>query len=161
MGASLLSQNLRRLILYEPSPGVLAISHEVLSRLEVLLEQGRREDLLILFMREAVGMSLEQLQQFQAAPQWSNRVAIAHTIPREFRGEESWVFDPQRFQKLDNPTLLLSGSGSPDWAKSGTKRVQSALRASQVHILEGQGHIAISTAPQLVANEIILFLSEM
>ncbi len=29
LGASLITQNLRKLILYEPSPGVLAISHEV------------------------------------------------------------------------------------------------------------------------------------
>ncbi len=113
-----------------------------------------------MFMREAVGMSPEQLQQFRAATQWPNRVAIAHTIPRELRGEESWAFDTHQFQKLNNPTLLLLGSQSPEWAKSGTKRVQTALRASQVHILEGQGHIAISTAPQLVANEIIRFLPD-
>jgi pimeloyl-ACP methyl ester carboxylesterase len=157
LGASLIARNLRKIILYEPSPGVMATSHETFSRLEALLERGEREELVILVMREVIGMSPEMLQRFQASPQWANRVAIAHTIVRELRGEDGWAFDPKQFQRLSNPALLLLGSESPDWAKSGTKRVKMALLDSRVHILEGQRHIATVAAPELVAKEVIRF----
>lgn len=160
LGAALLTRNLRKLILYEPAPGLASVSREILARLDALLQSGAREELLLLFLREAVGLSPEELQQFQASPQWPNRVAIAHTVPREFRGEEGWVFDPQQFQNLSNPALLLLGSESPAWAQTGTTLVQRALRASRIHVLPGQGHIATLTAPDLVATAVLRFLSE-
>ncbi len=160
LGASLLTRNLRRIIIYEASPGVMAVSHEILSQLEALLERGQREELVSSFMREVVGMSPERLKQIQASPQWANRVAIAHTIVRELKAEESWAFNPEQFQGLSNPSLLLLGSKSPEWAKSSTERVQMALPDSRVHILEGQGHTATVTAPELVATEVIRFLKD-
>ena len=56
--------------------------------------------------------------------------------------------------------LLLLGSESPEWAKKGTELVQSLLPGSRVAVLEGEGHIAILTAPQLVADRVARFLGE-
>jgi pimeloyl-ACP methyl ester carboxylesterase len=87
-------------------------------------------------------------------------VAAAHTLPREARAEEEFRVDPERFRDLNVPTLLLLGEESPDWAREGTERIRAALPDARVAILRGQGHAAIMTGPQLVADEVARFLSE-
>jgi pimeloyl-ACP methyl ester carboxylesterase len=159
LGAARLARNLRKLVLYEPAPGVVALDQQWLTRLDALLARGDREELLQLFLRE-VGMSAEEIQKLRASPLWSNRVALAHTIPRELRAEEGWTVDPAQFRELRTPTLLLLGSESPAWAQTGTTMVQRALRASRIHVLPGQGHIATLTAPDLVATAVLRFLAE-
>ncbi|MGH3047497.1 MAG: alpha/beta fold hydrolase [Gaiellaceae bacterium] len=56
--------------------------------------------------------------------------------------------------------LLLLGEESPDWAREGTDRVRVLLPDARVAILRGQGHAAIMTAPELVAEEVARFLRE-
>lgn len=87
-------------------------------------------------------------------------MAAAHTIPRELRADESYRPDARAFAQLAVPVLLLLGSESPEWAEKGTEVVQSVLPDSRLALLEGEGHIAIMTAPELVADEVARFLGE-
>lgn len=52
LGAAPLARNLRRLILYEPAPGIRQADPDLLSRLEALLAKGEREQLLSVFLTE-------------------------------------------------------------------------------------------------------------
>jgi len=63
-------------------------------------------------------------------------------------------------ERIATPALLLLGEESPDWAREGTERIRAALPDARVSILRGQGHVAIMTAPELVADEVVRFLSE-
>ena len=65
-----------------------------------------------------------------------------------------------RNSELAAPVLFLLGEESPDWAREGTERIRAILPDARVAILRGQGHVAIMTAPELVANELGRFLSE-
>ena len=159
LGAALLARNLRRLILYEPAPGVPQVDPDLPARLDALLAEGEREQVLSVFLTE-VGLDPDALEQLRASPIWELRVSAAHTIPRELRAEESYRPDSNVFASLAVPTLLLLGSESPQWAKEGTESVQSVLPDSRVAILEGEGHIALMTAPELVAHEVTRFLDE-
>jgi pimeloyl-ACP methyl ester carboxylesterase len=85
-------------------------------------------------------------------------VAAAHTIPREIRAEERYRPDPDVFAALSVPAMLLLGSESPGWARRGTEIVRSLLSDSHVVVLEGQGHVATMTAPELLAGEVVRFL---
>ena len=105
-------------------------------------------------------MTPAELEQLRASPTWSARVAAAHTVAREIRAEEAYRVDPERFRDLAAPTLLLLGEESPDWAREGTERIRAILPDARVAILRGQGHMAIMTAPELVADEVARFLSE-
>jgi pimeloyl-ACP methyl ester carboxylesterase len=91
---------------------------------------------------------------------WGLRLATTHTIPRELRAEESYRPDFAAFASLAVPALLLLGSESPQWAKNGTQVVQSVLPDTRVAVLQGEGHIALMTAPELVADEVARFLGE-
>ena len=159
LGAAALARNLRRLVLYEPAPGVPQETPEFLARLDARLAEDQREQLLSLFLTEA-GLDPDALEQLRASPVWAGRVAAAHTIPRELRAEARYQPDPEALSSLSIPVLLLLGSESPEWAKKGTEVVRSVLPDSRVAMLEGEGHIAIITAPELVANEVARFLNK-
>jgi len=115
LGAALLARNLRRLILYEPAPGISSVVPEFLARLDALLAEGKRDELLSTVMVEFAGSGPAELEQFRASPVWAPRVAAAHTIAREIRAEENYKPDPDAFATLSIPVMLLLGSESPGW----------------------------------------------
>jgi pimeloyl-ACP methyl ester carboxylesterase len=159
LGAASLAQNLRRLILYEPAPGISAVTTDFQAKLDALLAEDRRHELLSAVMVEFAGFGPAELEQLRASPVWALRVAAAHTIPREIRAEENYQPDPDAFAAVSIPVMLLLGSESPEWARHGTDVAQSLLRKSHVVMLEGQGHVATLTAPEMVADEVVRFLS--
>jgi pimeloyl-ACP methyl ester carboxylesterase len=161
--AALLTPNLRKLILYEPGiplPGVSLYPEGVIDRLQALLDSGGREAVLTAFYREVVGMSPEEVEQFKSSPAWPARLATAHTLPRESRAEEQYSFEAQRFKSLHTPTLLLTGSDSPQFLKHATETVAAALPNSRIAIMPRQQHIAMYTAPELFVSTLIQFLLE-
>ena len=159
LGAGLVARNLHRLVLYEPSPGIAAVPPEDLARIDALVARGEREEAMV-FALGAFGLTPDEIGQIRALPTWQARVEAAHTVTREVRAEESYTVDPGRFRDLVTPVLLLLGEKSPGWAGDGTERLRSALPNAQVGILEGQGHAATMTAPELVAGEIGRFLRD-
>ena len=70
----------------------------------------------------------------------------------------SYVLDAARFRNMKIPTLLLLGSESPPFLEAATRTVKAALPDSQVVVLRGQAHAAITTAPRLFAEEVLRFL---
>jgi pimeloyl-ACP methyl ester carboxylesterase len=159
LGAARISRNVRRLILYEPTPGIAVATEELLVKMDSLLDLDKRDDLLSTVMTDFAGFKPAELAQFQASPIWKPRVAAAHTIPREVRAEQHYRPDPSVFAGFSIPTLLLLGSESPSWARRGTEVVRSLLHHSEIRMLAGQGHVATMTAPGLLADEIVQFLT--
>ena len=96
----------------------------------------------------------------QAEPQWPGRVVAAHTIPRELREIDRYVFDPLRFRTLRTPTLLLVGSESLPHRLTITETLHQALSNSQIGVLHGQHHMATRTAPDLVVQQVVTFFTE-
>jgi pimeloyl-ACP methyl ester carboxylesterase len=159
LGAAPLARKLRRLVVYEPAPAVPQVAPELVGRLDALLADDQREQLLSLFLTDA-GLDSDVLEQLQASPIWALRVAAAHTIPRELRAEEGYRPDPEVFAALPAPVLLLLGSESPQWAVRGADAVRAVLPNSRAITLKGEGHLALLTAPELVADEVTRFLCE-
>lgn len=162
MEAALLTSNVRRLVLYEPvfrtdqSPLYEAGQRE---RLEAMLADGDREQALVSFLRDIVGVPVADLEAMRSAPAWASRLAAAHTIPREFV-DGDYVLDPARFAGLTIPVLLLAGADSSPEFKAATREAHAALTNSRLVAMEGQGHVAISTAPDLFARRVIEFLTD-
>ena len=163
MEAALRTDNLRSLIVYEPAgpweEGHL-YSEEIYGELEALVDAGENERALMLFLREVVELPRLQIDELQAAPNWSARVDEAPTLPREYRAPTSYEFEPERFADMTTPTLLLVGSESPEWAKDATKELNNALPNSRISVLKGQGHLAMNTAPGLFIDEVLEFVQE-
>jgi pimeloyl-ACP methyl ester carboxylesterase len=160
--AALRTRNIHKLILYEPAlplPGVTIYPEGAIERLQALLEAGDQEAALTAFYQEVVMLSPEEIEQLRAAPAWSGRVAIAHTLPREAQAEETYHFDAQRFKDLQTPTLLLLGGESPPFLQAATEAIRTALPNSRVAVMPGQQHIAMYTAPDIFLRNILTFLA--
>jgi pimeloyl-ACP methyl ester carboxylesterase len=161
--AARLTPHMRKLILYEPPiplPGGPVHPPGIVERLEALLEAGDRAAVLTTFTLEVVGMPPQVFETFRSSPAWPERVAAAHTLPRELRAHARYRFEPSHFEDMRVPTLLLLGGDSPQRYQAAMSTLHAALPNSRVVVLPGQQHIAMDTAPDLFAREVVAFLSE-
>ena len=158
---ALLAGNVRRVILYEPwlsefspaPPGML-------ERFEAMAAAGEDEAIMEAFLTEFAGYSQEQLDELRKQPTWSARVEAAGLYGRrEGRAESDYRLDRERVATLDRPVLLLVGSESQPQVRAAVEAMDHTLRDSRIVVLEGQGHFAHLTAPELLARQMIDFLS--
>ena len=158
--AALLTPNVRRLILYE---GVYLRGQDVykpgaIDQLEAMLEAGKVEEMLLAVFRDLVEMTPEEIDALRARPEaWAVRMANAPTLPRELRADEGYVFEPERFNAMQTPTLFLVGGDSPPRELENAKRLSEALPEASVAVLPGEQHAAMYTAPDAFVREVVRF----
>jgi pimeloyl-ACP methyl ester carboxylesterase len=151
------TDRIRRAVLYEARAGA-PTDRGLADELAALLADGRREEVVIRLLTVAAGVPSDQLARMRALPSWPNRVAAAHTVVREVRAHDAYRLRPERFTDLTVPTLLLLGSASPPAEAEATAGIAAALSRARVVALEGQGHVAMLTAPELFTAEVLDFL---
>ena len=83
----------------------------------------------------------------------------SRTLPRELRAELAHRFDEWPLGEVDLPVLLLVGSESPAWAARSVEAHANAIARSETRVLEGHGHGANLTAPELLAAELGRFFA--
>ena len=93
----------------------------------------------------------------KSLPSWPNRVAAAHTVVREVRTHDAYRFRPEGFSSLTVPALLLAGSESLPSDVKSTALLAASLPRARVVTMPGQGHVAMLTAPELFAAEVLGF----
>jgi pimeloyl-ACP methyl ester carboxylesterase len=159
--AALRTQHVRRLALYEPPLpiGIEAVPPGVLETLTERLAAGDRDGVVAAFLSEVVRMPPGELAALRREPSWADRVAAAHTIPRELVVERHYVPDFARFSTLRVPTLLLIGGDSPPFLTEPSRRLHEAIPGSTLTVMPGQQHVAMSTAPELFLAHLLDFLA--
>ena len=110
------------------------------------------------FLGEIGGYSDQEIEAFRDTPAWELRKQVAHTVPRELRAELRYELDRDSLGRLGTRTLLLVGTESPAWATRSTDAYAEAIPGVTVRTLEGHGHGAALSAPELLAEEIAGFL---
>lgn len=156
MGGAARSDNIGRLILYEPSLG-LSYPHGYIERIQRLVDSGDPEAAIIAVLTELGGMTAEQVEAMRASPAWPSRIATAPTIAREALIEDGWVHAPGQFDAIAAPTLFLAGTDSPAELAEVTRACAAAIRRAQIHALEGRDHFAYKTHPSEIAAVITAF----
>jgi pimeloyl-ACP methyl ester carboxylesterase len=164
-GAATLTSNIRRLVLYEgwplPDPTIYALPGALEDRMDALLAAGDREGVVETLFRQLLQMSGEDLAAFKAAESWPRRVAAAHTITREIRGESAARLEPEVAATITVPVLLVTGKNSDDPAKTHIRAVAEALPNARVVDLDSGGHVADVLAPKAFAAHLISWLREV
>lgn len=109
---------------------------------------------------DILDMSRGEIDAMRASttPNWATRIAAAHTLPRECRVEESWVYRPGEFDAITAPTLLLAGSDTPADLSKATHAAADAIPDTRIRVLEGHGHMAHKTDPAMVATIVRQFI---
>ena len=161
--AALRTDNLHRLILYEP---VFRIGDyepydaELMAEMETLLGDGKNEQALVLFLRDAVHLTSDEIDVLRSAPSWQGRVEAAHTVPREEIAGGEYEFVAARFADMTTPTLLLAGTESPPPFIEATEAVHETLPNSRMVVFDGHGHVAMLTATDRFIEEVLRFARE-
>lgn len=160
--AAVNDSGIRRLVLYEPPlpVGEAPITPpEILAELEALMAKGDREGVVTTFIRRVVRAPDHEYEMLRASPGWTNRIAAAHTIPRELGAiDREYRFEAARLGALTVPTLLLLGAGSPPFLRAASMTLADTLPDNRLLLLEGQQHNAMSTAPDYFVETVLGFL---
>lgn len=156
LGGAARTADVHHVVLYEPSLG-LTYPPGCIDRIEAALEDGDREAAVTEVLVSALGMTGEEVEAMRSTPLWATRLAVAHTIPRECRAEESWVYRPGQFDSVAAPTLFLEGSDSPTDLRRATDRAVAAVGGARVQMLDGHGHLAHKTDPAMVTRLVKAF----
>ncbi len=160
IAAAGLTQNIRRLVLFEPPTSYVLdlVPSEIIDQLNAMLAADDREGILTTAYRKIVSLSEAEIAQLRSNSAWPNRVAAAHTVPRELSVPAERMFDPEQAATVTVPALLLVGGATPEPFKKSAATVASALPNARISILEGQHHGAEMFAPDVVARAILPFL---
>jgi pimeloyl-ACP methyl ester carboxylesterase len=108
-------------------------------------------------MRDIGGYTDNEIEAMQGTPAWQARLDASPTVPRELRAERAFGIDALRLGDLAAPTLVLVGSESPDWARRSTQAFAATIPGAELHTLEGHGHGAAVSGPELLAAELAGF----
>jgi pimeloyl-ACP methyl ester carboxylesterase len=159
--AALLTDKVRRLILYEPPIplGGPIYPPGTPERIQVRVDAGDLEGALEVFFREVVVMPDHELAVYRKLPAWKARITLARTIPRELTLDRTYRFQPERFARFSIPTLLLLGGDSPPIFRQVIDLLADALPSSRTVVMPGQQHVAMDTAPELFLQEVYGFLT--
>ncbi len=146
LGASLRSTKVGKLVLMEP--GFRGdVSPALLHELESLLDRGDRVGAMRLTLLEFTRFPEEWLDDLLDTPPWQERLAFAHTIPRELRAYDEYDYgDLSRFTV---PTLLIVGEESPAAELSHARALASELPSASVSVLPHEGHTGSRDRPSV------------
>lgn len=147
------------LVAYEPGIRLEEpIGGDAIPVVEEALRTSGGDAAMILGMRLFAGFGEDEIEAAQRSPAWEQQVAMAHTWPREIRGLDELDVAPERFARITSDTLLLRGTESPPWLQETTARLARTIPNARLIDLQGQGHGASETAPQLVADPVLTLL---
>jgi pimeloyl-ACP methyl ester carboxylesterase len=146
------------LALYEPAMGGGLATPDTIERWERLIAEGERDAVVREFLIEIAAYDEAVIYELERSPIWGLRRQVVATLPRELRAELEHRFDAEAMAELRTPTLLLLGTESPDWATRSVRAHSQAIQGAETRMLEGEGHGANVTAPELLASELERFL---
>jgi pimeloyl-ACP methyl ester carboxylesterase len=149
-----------RLAVYEP-PFIVddtrpPMPDGFLARLDRLLADGRRGDVVKEFMR-LVGTPAIFTAVMPITPVWPKLKAVAHTLPYDIAiiqdHQRGTAFAPGEWAGVKVPTLVAVGGKSPAWISNATRALADALPDATHRTLPGQNHMVKARAIAPVLTE--------
>lgn len=157
LGATALTTNIRSLVLYEP-PLLGTVRREMTGNVRTLLDDGRADDALAMFLAQAVHLTAEEIERMRQSPIWANIVVHVPNLVEEIGASEHYRFDASRYAGLDIPVLLLVGGDSPPRSREIIDALAQALPNAEARELPGERHLAQLSSPDLFTSEVLRFL---
>jgi pimeloyl-ACP methyl ester carboxylesterase len=167
LGASLLTSNISRLVVYEGAPSPPGAEKTgggyrpsgVERRIAELIEADDLDAALETFMREIVQMAPADLAAFRANPIWPIRAAAAGTTLRELEGEASPGASLDALGRVEVPVLQVLGGDSAAPFRDATEALDARLKEGRVVVIAGARHAAHHTHVDEFVGAIETFLA--
>ncbi|MFD5137081.1 alpha/beta fold hydrolase [Streptomyces sp. NPDC058378] len=159
--------NIKRLALYEPpfavAPGDFGPPQHFARHIDGLIAEDRRSEAVKTFMTKAQGMPAFMVASMRLMPGvWSNLKAMAHTLPYDIAvmgdTQQGKPLTAEMWSPATAPTLVMTGSKSPDGFQSAARAVTEVLPDADHHTLQGLNHGAVVMTPKKLAPKLIEFL---
>ena len=140
-----LSPKMKKLAVWEPPyilegsrPPVQQSYQEQLAR---LLREGRKGDMIELFLTKAVGMPAEFVAPMRQSPFWAAQEAFAPTLVYDaiLMGNGDFKLPKERLAKVTAPTLVIDGGMTP-WLSQAADAVAHVLPKAQRYTIASQPH---------------------
>lgn len=128
-----------RLALYEPPFIETPANAAYTARLRELLAAGLTGDAVALFMAH-VGMPAQAIDGMRTQPMWAGLEAIAPTLAYDDELLGGGRIPHDLTSAITIPTLVLSGTASPDGLQSAAKSTADAIPTAEHRSLDGQTH---------------------
>jgi pimeloyl-ACP methyl ester carboxylesterase len=161
LGGATLSA-VRRLVLYEPPyPIGKLVGGENMVPFKQALATGDLDLALAVGMEKFIGLPAAVVAATRASRAWAHMRGMVTTWTRELEVMDALGDNLSAFRQFPTPTLLLRGSESPEYPfQSTTRALQQTLPHVRVSTLQGQSHMAMRLAPEVVAERISQFVGE-
>jgi pimeloyl-ACP methyl ester carboxylesterase len=151
----------RKLVLYEPPmPTGGPIAGADLEVYRRAIEEGAEEEALELGLLKFAGIAPAQIESLRATRLWPRLTALAAGWTREIEAIEQLGTAMGHYSAIAAPTLLIVGSETryyPTYSHpiAALLRVSPDIRLTEI---QGHGHLANMTAPEVVAERVRQFL---
>ena len=146
-----------KMILYEPPVGVV-FGREVEDYRQAIAA-GDPEKALEIGITRIVGVPQSQYEAMRANPTFPMFKALAPGWVREIQQIEKLGTSLDRYRAIESPVLMLLGTETSGNLKNSTAALSRVLKNARVSALAGEGHLALRTAPALVAERVRDFLA--
>jgi pimeloyl-ACP methyl ester carboxylesterase len=105
-----------------------------------LVESGRRDLAIELFMTRGADVPAEMLVGMKDQPFWAGMEAVAHTLAYEAAIMGPGPVPVERFAAIKASTLVLVGSASPARMQTAATAIAETVPNAQLRTLHGQAH---------------------
>ena len=114
---------------------------DLADRLQVLVDQGRNEEAVLLFLREDVGMSEPAIEQLRTSPAFAALVPLAQTTVYDNRLVASVSTPTATMLGVDVPTTLLRGDPTLPLIVTAVERLAAAMAGTELVVVpESHNH---------------------
>jgi pimeloyl-ACP methyl ester carboxylesterase len=168
IGAVIALETLRRdttpfagAVLYEPPLPIDDSPTPGRSEMLTALDEGRHEDAVEAWARRSVRLPAPAVEAFKVSPAWPRAVEAIWTMRREGEALRGLHGDDHRYAHVAIPVRLLLGTETPPHHVDAIRRLERQLPNSRTVMLEGHGHSAHLTAPELVAAAVVELTREL
>lgn len=138
-----LAEKMTKLAVWEP-PYILPDSRppapaDYREQLSALLAEGKRGDMVALFMTGAVGMPAEVVAMMRQAPWWPAQEELAPTLVYDATLMGDFSLPADMLARVQASALVLDGDQTP-WLSQAADAVATALPNARRQTLAGQQH---------------------
>jgi len=146
------------LILYETPLHLERFVEDIWDRFHSAAQGERYEEALTIFLAEEAEVPDDIIAEIQGTPHWDH--LLEHTPHTAFEIEAlvDARFEVDRYADISVPTLLLAGTETADHPSFATQALDDLVPNARTAWLDGEGHTANETSPEMVAQEIIEFV---
>ena len=148
-------------VLCEPPVPVDDLPTPGRSEMLAALDDGRNDAAVEAWLRRSVCMDEAAVEAFKASPAWPRALETIWTMRREGEARQRLHPADDRYSRVGIPVRLLLGTETDAHHKESIRLLERQLPDCRTVILEGQGHGAHVTAPDLVAGAVVELIREL